>query len=124
MPNPVAYFELGAQDAAQLTEFYANLFDWSSEGMPSAMPNLPYFHIQPDGDGIPGGVLQTSVEMGMPPNYVMVYVSVDDIQAALDKAESLGGQTLVPPTEIPGGRGHIAVFSDPAGNVMGLHKFD
>ena len=59
----------------------------------------------------------------MPPNYVMVYVSVDDIQASLDKAASLGAQTLVPPTEIPDGRGSIAVFQDPQGNVIGLHKF-
>ena len=122
MPNPVAYFELGGKDPEKLSDFYSELFDWSSEAMGAAMPGLQYFHVQTN-DGIPGGIMQTNEEMGMPPNYVMFYVSVDDIQASLDKAESLGGQTLVPPTEIPGGRGSIAVFQDPQDNVIGLHKF-
>ncbi len=122
MPNPVAYFELGGQDPEKLSDFYSNLFDWSSEGTAAAMPGLQYFHVQ-TGEGIPGGIMQTSAEMGMPPNYVMVYVSVDDLQASLDKAESLGAQALVQPMPIPGGRGSIAVFQDPQGNVIGLHKF-
>ena len=122
MPNPVAYFELGGKEPDKLADFYNSLFGWTSESVGAAMPGLQYFHVQPD-EGIPGGIMQTSEEMGMPPNYVMVYVSVDDIQASLDKAASLGAQTLVPPTEIPDGRGSIAVFQDPQGNVIGLHKF-
>ena len=60
----------------------------------------------------------------MPPNYVMFYVGVDDLQASLDKAESLGGKTMVLPMPMPiqGGEGHIAVFVDPAGNTIGQRK--
>ena len=58
----------------------------------------------------------------MPPNYHILYVTVDDLQACLDKAASLGGQTRVPPFEMPGGVGQIAVFRDPDGNTIGLHK--
>ena len=60
--------------------------------------------------------MQTSGEM--PPNYLMVYITVDDLQACLDKAESLGGETLVTPFEMPGGMGQIAVFRDPDGNTI------
>ena len=48
----------------------------------------------------------------------MFYVGVDDVEAALTKAESLGGKTLVPPVEIPGGI--FAWFTDPEGNTVGL----
>jgi predicted enzyme related to lactoylglutathione lyase len=47
---------------------------------------------------------------------------VPDLQAALDKAERLGGKSLMPPTEIPEGNVTIAMFSDPEGTTCGLIK--
>ena len=120
MPNPVSYFEMGGRNAAKLREFYADLFGWTIDRFapPDAMGE--YYHVEPSNGGVGGGIMQTSGDM--PPNYVMVYVSVDDLSASLEKAESLGGEVLVRPFDIPGGMGRIAVFRDPAGNVMGLHK--
>ncbi len=57
------------------------------------------------------------------PDHVAIYIQVEDPQAYLDEAERLGAKTIVPPTPVPGGMGHIAVFADPAGNNIGLHKF-
>ena len=39
----------------------------------------------------------------------------------LNKAESLGGKTIMPPTEIPD-YVTIALFADPHGNTIGLVK--
>jgi uncharacterized protein len=50
---------------------------------------------------------------------VSVYVQVDDLGATLAKAEKLGGKTILPPTQVPGGP-TIAMFTDPAGNVTGI----
>ena len=119
MPNPVAYFELGGRNASDLREFYTRLFDWKIKPFTPPVAVGDYFHIEPVEGGIAGGILQTTDDM--PPNYVMVYVSVDDIQACLDKAESLGGKTIVPRMPIPDDMGHIAVFLDPDENVIGLH---
>ena len=47
---------------------------------------------------------------------------VNDLQAYLDKAVSLGGGALMPPTEVPGGFGSIAIFYDIAGNRISLFK--
>ena len=55
------------------------------------------------------------------PGWVTVYVQVDDLQAYLNKAESLGGKTIMPPTEIPD-YVTIALFADPHGNTIGLVK--
>jgi predicted enzyme related to lactoylglutathione lyase len=55
-----------------------------------------------------------------PEHYTIFYVEVDDVQAYLDKAASLGGKTLVPPVKIP--TGTFAWFSDPEGNTIGLLK--
>jgi predicted enzyme related to lactoylglutathione lyase len=53
-------------------------------------------------------------------NRVTVYTAVDDPQAYLDKAESLGATTLMPVTDIGGMV--IAMFRDPGGNITGLVK--
>ena len=55
-----------------------------------------------------------------PHHYTMFYVQVDDIEASLAKAASLGGKMVVPKVDIP--TGSFAWFSDPDGNVIGLWK--
>ena len=55
------------------------------------------------------------------PTRVTVYMQVPDLDEALGKAESLGGHIVMPPTVIPD-MVTFALFSDPAGNVVGLVK--
>jgi uncharacterized protein len=67
------------------------------------------------GIGIPGGV-------GGGPGYdrrAIFYVSVPDVEAALQQAESLGGTRIMGPDRAPTGLvvGH---FTDPEGNLIGL----
>jgi len=47
-------------------------------------------------------------------------VQVEDAEAYLKKAQSLGGKTIVPPVPIPSGT--FAWFADPEGNVVGLFE--
>lgn len=123
MANPVVYFEIGGRGAEGLKEFYGELFGWEINEMgDTSAAGSPYWFVQSEEDGIPGGIIKTNENM--PPNYVMFYVQSDDLQATLDKVVTLGGQAVVPPTDIPGGRGQIAVFMDPDNNVIGLHKWD
>lgn len=69
--------------------------------------------------GIGGGLMQTTE--GMPTNYVIFYVQVDDLQASLDNAVALGGQAVMPPTPVPG-IGSLAIFADPEGNSIGMFQ--
>ncbi len=113
MPNPVVHFEIGCRDSEKTQRFFADLFDWQME------PAGPATMISTGSDaGISGHITALGHE---PHNYVTVYVRVDDIQAYLDKAEGLGGKTVVPPTEVPG-MGQFAWFSDLDGNTVGLWK--
>ena len=63
-----------------------------------------------------GGIGQTADGNG----HVTFYVGTDDPQATLDKAEQLGGKTILPVTELP--EVTIALFADPEGHVVGLAK--
>lgn len=46
-------------------------------------------------------------------------MQVDDLQACLDRVESLGGKIILPPTVIPD-TVTLAMFTDPDGNIMGM----
>ena len=112
MPHPVVHFEIAGKDGAKLQDFYRKLFDWKIE----VDPQINYGMADTGGEGINGGVFQAPPES---PPYITFYVQVDDLQAYLDKAQSLGGTTMVPPTPIPN-VGAFAMFHDPEGNLVGL----
>jgi predicted enzyme related to lactoylglutathione lyase len=113
MGAPVVHFEIGCRDSAKAQAFYGKLFDWTIEQQgPAAMINT-------GGDtGIMGHISALGHE---PHNYVTFYAQVDDLNAYLERAATLGGKTVVPPTEVPG-MGHFAWLADPEGTIVGLWK--
>lgn len=113
MGKPVVHFEIYGKDRIQAQQFYQSLFDWKiNDDNP-----FDYGMVETGGEGgINGGI--SGSQDG---TRVMVYVQVDDPQAYLDKAESLGGQTIMPVTEIPNAV-TLAQFVDPDGNRVGLVK--
>jgi uncharacterized protein len=112
MSQPVVHFEIGCRDQAKTVVFFSQLFGWKMQ--PAGMATM----INTGSDsGIHGHITNLGHE---PHRYTIFYVQVDDVQAYLDKAESLGAKTLVPPVDIP--TGTFAWFSDPEGNTIGLWK--
>jgi uncharacterized protein len=113
MGKPVVHWEIVGKDGQKLQQFYAGLFDWKIDA------NNPFNYGMVDTGGAGG------INGGIGPSQdgpaVRVYIQVDDLQAFLDRAERLGGKTLMPPTEIPGAV-TMAMFKDPEGNQVGLVK--
>jgi predicted enzyme related to lactoylglutathione lyase len=113
MVNPVVHFEVIGRDGASLQRFYGDLFDWKID----ASNPMSYGIVEAGEGGIGGGVASSPDGSTL----VTFYVQVDDLQAALNKAEKLGGKTVMPPMDVPGGPS-IAQFTDPDGNRVGLVK--
>ena len=115
MPNPVTHFEIAGKDGKKLQDYYTKLFGWKVD---AANP-MDYGMVEAQGGhGIGGGITGTQ---GGAPGGVTVYVEVDDPQAYLDKAASLGGKIVMPVTVIPN-TVTMAQFSDPEGNMIGIIK--
>jgi Predicted enzyme related to lactoylglutathione lyase len=74
-------------------------------------------NVNADGIGIGGGV------GGSPeyPSHVTFYVEVPDVEAALAKAESLGGTRMMGPDKVTEGV-EIGLFTDPDGLLIGVIK--
>ena len=116
MGRPVAFFEILSPDHDRAQAFYRDLFDWQI----AVDPQMGGYGLVDTGAGedpLAGGV-GPSAEPGEAG--VKIYVRVDDLDAYLDRAEKLGGQRLVPPTDLPGDFGRFAVFADPDGTRIGL----
>jgi predicted enzyme related to lactoylglutathione lyase len=103
------------KDGVRLQRFYSELFAWKID---AANP-MKYGMVDTGSkEGIPGGVGETDASESP---RVTFYVHASDPGAVLDRAQRLGGKTVMPVTVLPGGT-TIALFSDPEGNVVGLAK--
>ncbi len=111
------HVEFSANNPAESAEFYSNLFGWE-------MHNIPEFDYWTfaSGEGQGGGFNKVGSNNGfeVKPGDVVVYVSTDDIERDLAKAEQLGATPVMPKMEIPG-IGWYAIFRDPTGNHVGLY---
>ena len=112
MGTKVIHVEVTGKDGPKLQKFYSDIFGWSLDtsnpggyGMASAEAN-----------GIVTGVGSTQ-DGGA--GHVTFYVSVKDIDKALEKATRLGGKVVMPKMS-PGPNATIALVADPEGHVIGL----
>jgi predicted enzyme related to lactoylglutathione lyase len=121
MGQPVVHFEIIGKDADKTQRYYSELFGWDVEALPFDNPTQygtvsREANLNAEGIGIGGGV------GGAPDGYeghVTFYVEVPDVEAALAKAESLGGTRAMGPDQVPGGP-VIGLFQDLDGNTVGV----
>ncbi len=117
MGFPVTWFESNGPEPERTAKFYTELFGWQTQWLPEGS----YVLIDTfGGGGINGGI--GLIREGQPPHNV-IYVEGPDIQALLDKAESLGATTVRPRTVVPD-MVTYAQFTDPVGNLLGLIEGD
>jgi uncharacterized protein len=115
MGNPITWFETVGPDPERRAAFLAGLFGWHTETVEGG-----YILIDThSGRGMNGGVSEPPP--GADPASLF-YVEGPDIQGMLDRANDLGGKTLMEVTEMP--MVTFAVFADPWGNAIGLIKGD
>jgi uncharacterized protein len=100
MSAPIVFFDIAGPDAAALKAFYAANFGWSIDG--ANMVKTPALD----------GTLRQD-----PPEKIL-YIGVSDLDAAMAKVTATGGKIVSPKIPIPSGT--FVLFTDPAGNRMGL----
>ncbi len=117
MGHRIVHWELMGPDGAAQKDFYAGIFGWNLEAVPGFGH---YYMTSGDETGIGGAIGEGNEHM---PNYQAIYVEVPDIDAHLAKIEEAGGKTVVPRTVIPD-TVVFGMFTDPAGNLVGLVEPD
>ncbi|MGO4858730.1 VOC family protein [Arthrobacter sp. 2MCAF14] len=108
MASIVNYFEIGSPDPERAQAFYGSLFDWTfGESSPASYQML---------NGDKGGLWDTSSLEGT--SWAIFYVQVDDVKAAIARAEALGASVAIP--FVDNGAIEFAHLLDPQGNRFGV----
>ena len=120
MGQPVVHFEIIGKDADKLRSYYSELFGWEidSDNPMNYGTVQREGNVSPDGIGIGGGV---GVGPEGYPGHVTFYIEVPDVEAALAKAESLGGSRMMGPEKVME-QIEVGLFNDPEGHMVGVVK--
>ena len=117
-PGKFCWNELLTPDVEAAKKFYGELFGWTFESMP--MPDGEYIFGK-SGDEPRSGMMQIQKEWGEVPPHWMSYVAVENVEASVEKAKSLGG-TILQDTKAVGEMGTLAIVQDPTGAVLAFWK--
>ena len=118
-PGAFSWSELITPDPEGAKIFYSKLFGWSTRDR--EMANGKYTTCQV-GEQSVAGIMKTPADApSMPPAWGC-YVTVQDVDATLAQASSLGGRTIMPPTVVQG-VGRMAVLQDPQGAVLSIISY-
>jgi uncharacterized protein len=117
MGQPVVHFEVIGKDGAALQSFYADLFGWKID------TDNPMNYGVVHGDGGEGTGIGGGIGTGPEgyPGHVTFYIGVPDVEAALAKAEGLGGSRVMGPEKVME-EIEIGLFNDPEGHLIGVVK--
>jgi predicted enzyme related to lactoylglutathione lyase len=111
MAHPIVHAEIRSADPDATRAFFGQLFGW---GYPQGgFPGYTYVD-----SGIPGALPAGISPLQGGGELVTFFVGVDDMDAAVAKATSLGGSVVQEPTSVPGVT--FALIADPQGHVVGL----
>jgi uncharacterized protein len=123
MGQPVVHFEIIGIDPEKLRGYYGDLFGWEFDtpspvaqevSEPQSYGFLNLLTAE-DGTGIRGGIGGGTGYQ----SHAVFYVGVPKVEAALQRAERLGGKRVMGPVTSPSGLvvGH---FLDPEGTLIGV----
>jgi hypothetical protein len=116
--NTFCWNELASASPETSVAFYTAVGNTRSEG--KDMGPMGTYHVLSSTDGTPRAGIMKQM-MPEQPHAWLPYVQVANTDATAEKAKKLGGQVIVPPTDVPG-VGRFAVLFDTQGAAIGILK--
>lgn len=115
-PGNVGWRELRAGDLDSAFAFYSGLFGWKKTQAMDMGP-MGTYQVFEIGGGQSGGMVTKTAETPAP--FWLYYFNVDAIDAAAERVEAAGGQSVNGPHQVPGG-GWVLHALDPQGARFAL----
>jgi hypothetical protein len=121
-PRTAGFFswhELNTTDYQAAWKFYSELFGWKPTSSMDMGPEFGrYWMFGLDTQQAMGGMSNAARTYNIPP-YWMYYVTVDDLDATVERIQQLGGKIINGPMDVPGGD-RIAMCLDPQGAAFAV----
>lgn len=118
-PGSWTWNQLATPDLEQAAKFYGDVFGWRLEASEGAPTGYSMWHVEGQRwpEGMAGAMpLGAQMPEGTPPHW-MVFLGIENADAAAETVKANGGRVLLEPLDIPAGRFLIA--SDPFGAPFG-----
>jgi predicted enzyme related to lactoylglutathione lyase len=116
--DALSWFEIPAADLPRATRFYEAVL--GRELKPETMGPMRLAIFAYEQPGV-GGCLIAGDGYRPAASGTVVYLSVDGVDGALERAKNAGGTVALPKTALPEGMGSFAHIIDTEGNRVGLH---
>lgn len=116
----LAWNELATNDTEKAKEFYTELFGWTTQEMDMGPMVYTIFL---NGDRPNGGMVEMPKECGEMPPVWSVYCRVNDCDAIVEDALSLGGEVFNPAQDLPE-VGRMAFLKDSQGAIFAVIKLN
>ena len=114
----IGWLDLTVPDAEVLKDFYQAVAGWAPQ--PLSMGDYSdYVMTTATGAGVAGVCHARGQNENIPPVW-LIYIVVEDLDAALDRCAAAGGFVLQHPRSA--GEGRYAIIRDPAGVVSALYQ--
>ena len=114
----ISWFDLTVENADQVRDFYREVVGWDHAPVDMGDYSDYCMNRPDDGQTVAGICHARGANADIPPTWMM-YITVADLDASLEKCLALGGQQL---SEIRSGGGRFVVIRDPAGAVAALFE--
>jgi predicted enzyme related to lactoylglutathione lyase len=110
----IAWRVLTVPNAEQVCEFYKDVVGWESSPQEVGGYNDFNMNLAETGETVAGICHARGPNADLPPQW-LVYIVVEDVDRSAGRCKELGGQVVVAPRTLGGGR--FCVIRDPAGAV-------
>jgi len=118
MSQRINWIDLTVPEAERVRDFYVAVAGWRAE--PVSMGEYEDFNLcTEDGTPVAGVCHARGENQGLPPQW-LIYITVDDLDAAVAACEEHGGRVVREPVSLAGGR--MCVLADPAGAVAAFFQ--
>jgi predicted enzyme related to lactoylglutathione lyase len=112
----IVWFDLTVPEAERVRDFYASVVGWESQ--PVSMSDYDDYGMAANGEGVAGICHARGVNADQPAQW-MAYISVDDLDASLERCTAGGGAQVTEVRDMGDGT-RFCVIRDPAGAMVAL----
>lgn len=116
----IMWVDLTVEDAAQVRDFYKDVVGWTATDVDMGGYH-DYCMNQPEDAKTVAGVCHArGANAALPPQW-LVYITVEDLEASIQRCVVRGGCVIAPARDY-GGAGRYAVLRDPAGAPFAIFE--
>jgi len=115
-----SWSELLVDDVDSAISFYTDVIGWEIEEMD--MPQGKYYIVKSGSEPV-GGIMKKPDGFEQMPDFWGTYITVNDVDETLAKAEAAGGKAVYPPMDVPG-VGRMCAITDKSGAMVSIITYE